>query len=73
MNLSVDNNNNYGVGAGGSQQITPNQPMGHNKHISMNGLPYEKNNRLTPVNSNGNKAVTSMKNYNDETDNLMAR
>ena len=58
MNLSVDNNatGNYGVGAI-SQQITPNT-LGHNKHISMNGLPYEKNNRLTPVNGGSNKAVT---------------
>ena len=32
------------------------------KHISMNGLPYEKINGLTPVN---NKANSQMKNYDD--------
>jgi len=70
MNLSVDHNvGNYGA-ANNSNQVTPNTMGGHNKHISMNGLPYEKNNRLTPVNQGGNnKAVTQMKNY-DETDNL---
>lgn len=57
VNLSVDNPH-------GSNHV--GQPH-HNKHISMNGLPYEKVKGLTPVNGK----TSHLKNYQDEGDNIM--
>jgi len=45
INMSTDISNQHG-------QIT--QQVGHNKHISMNGLPYEKMKGLTPMSNKSN-------------------
>ena len=53
MNMSVDNNNGNSLALGGVN----GQTNSHSKHISMNGLPYEKMKGLTPV-SNKSGQVT---------------
>ena len=63
-NLSVDHSTNQnGSYTAMRHHMTPGT-VGHNKHISVQGLPFDKNARLTP---GGGKAQTSMKNY-EETD-----
>jgi hypothetical protein len=62
--MSVDNSNYM------PQHIIQQQVPNHNRHISLNGLPYDKNARLTPVGQNV-KAASQMKNYPEtETVNL---
>lgn len=52
INMSVDNNGSNSLALGGVN----GQTNSHSKHISMNGLPYDKMKGLTPV-SNKSGAV----------------
>lgn len=60
INLSVDHNSRNQNNVVTDQSIQP-QVQGHSKHISLAGLQYERNTRLTPA----NKASTSMKDYDE--------
>jgi len=55
--MSADNNAGGGLALGGQH----GQTNSHSKHISMNGLPYEKMKGLTPV-SNKSGGVSAKNN-----------